>query len=341
MKKIAIVGFGFMGRMHYGCWKKLRGAKVTALCDSNLAQMKKASGGNIAGADQSTDYGDAKIYDDFDAMLAAGGFDIVDITLPTPLHPGMSAKALAAGYNVLCEKPMALDAKACDRMLAAARKARGKFMVAQCLRFWPTYVYLKKLMEKGTYGKVVAADFSRLTRAPGLNNGGKSWFLDETKSGGVMLDLHIHDTDMINWLFGMPAAVTTCVHRNAAGGWTDHAHTVYEYPGKVVTSSVSWAATEEFGFESGFRVVFEHATVVSSTRPTENITVYPGKGKAFEPKLGKGTGYENEIKWFLAHVNGMAKDGPLTPKDARNSVAIVDAERKSARTGKRVTCAGT
>ena len=48
MKKIAIVGFGFMGRMHYGCWKKLRGAKVVALCDSNLAQLEKASGGNIA-----------------------------------------------------------------------------------------------------------------------------------------------------------------------------------------------------------------------------------------------------------------------------------------------------
>ena len=58
MKKVAIVGFGFMGRMHYGCWKRLGGAKVAALCDSNLAQLKRASGGNVTGADQSTDYGD-------------------------------------------------------------------------------------------------------------------------------------------------------------------------------------------------------------------------------------------------------------------------------------------
>ena len=173
MKKIAIVGFGFMGRMHYGCWKKLRGAKVAAICDSNLAQLEKSSGGNIAGADQSTDYGDAQIYDDFDAMLAAGGFDVVDITLPTPLHPAMAEKALAAGFHVLCEKPMALDAKACDRMLAAARKAKGRFMVAQCLRFWPTYVCLQKMIESGKYGKVVAADFSRLSNAPGWNSGGK------------------------------------------------------------------------------------------------------------------------------------------------------------------------
>ena len=336
MKKIAIVGFGFMGRMHYGCWKKLRGAKVVALCDSNLAQLEKASGGNIAGADQSTDYGDAKIYDDFDAMLAAGGFDVVDITLPTPLHPSMAEKALAAGYHVLCEKPMALDAKACDRMLAAARKAKGRFMVAQCLRFWPTYVCLQKMIESGKYGKVVAADFSRLSNAPGWNTGGKSWFLDESKSGGVQLDFHIHDADMINWLFGLPEAVTTRAHVHADGGWTDHAHTLYEYPDKVVTSTVSWAPTGAFGFEAGFRVVFERATAVSTTRPAEDFTVYPAKGKPFSPKLSKRTGYENEIRWFLAQVNGKGGKGPLTPQDARDSVALVDAERKSARTGKRV-----
>ncbi len=341
MKKIAIAGFGFMGRMHYGCWGRMRGAKVAAICDSNLAQLKKSSGGNIAGADFSTDFGDARIFDSFDGMLAAGGFDIVDITLPTPLHPAMAEKALAAGYHVLCEKPMALDAKSCDRMLAAASKAKGRFMVAQCLRFWPCYVCLKDLVGKGTYGKVVAADFSRLANAPGWNDGGKSWFLDESKSGGVQLDLHIHDADMINWLFGLPDAVTTLAHRHATGGWTDHAHTLYEYSDKVVTSTVSWAPVGEFGFESGFRVMFERATAVGSTRPSETFTIYPSKGKPFSPRLGKGTGYENEIRWFLSYVNGTAKDGPLTPLDARNSVALVDAERKSARSGRRIHVKGT
>ena len=120
------------------------------------------------------------------------------------------------------------------------------------------------------------------------------------------------------------------------GGWTDHAHTLYEYPDKVVTSTVSWATAGEFAFESSFRVLFERATAVCTTRPAEDFTVYPAKGKAFKPKLGKGTGYENEIKWFLAHVNGTAAKGPLTPQDARDSVALVDAERKSARTGRRV-----
>ena len=83
MKKIAIVGLGFMGRMHYGCWKKLRGAKVSAICDTDLARLEKSSGGNIAGADQATDYDDAKIYDDFD-LVNFEGVGFLYYLNPTP-----------------------------------------------------------------------------------------------------------------------------------------------------------------------------------------------------------------------------------------------------------------
>ena len=125
MQRVAIVGFGFMGKTHYGAWKKCRGAKVVAVCDSNLAQMTSKVTGNIKGiADNSALPKTVKVWDDFSKMLEAGGFDIVDITLPTSLHPVMTIAALEAGYHVLCEKPMALDLKSCDRMLAAAAKAK-------------------------------------------------------------------------------------------------------------------------------------------------------------------------------------------------------------------------
>ena len=82
-------------------------------------------------------------------MLAAGGFDIVDITLPTPLHPKMSIAALKAGYHVLCEKPMALTLGDCDAMLAAARKAKRRLLVAQCVRFFPEYAALREMVRDG------------------------------------------------------------------------------------------------------------------------------------------------------------------------------------------------
>src|SRR5690606_26486370 len=97
-KRIGIVGFGFMGRMHYGYWKKQRGVKVVALCDSNLAQFTEGvEGGNLEGADNSTDYGDAVIYDDFDRMIQEADLDAISLTLPTPLHLPLSLKALKAG----------------------------------------------------------------------------------------------------------------------------------------------------------------------------------------------------------------------------------------------------
>ena len=102
MKKVAIVGFGFMGKTHYGAWKKCRGAKVVAICDANLSQLTAKVQGNIKGAADNTAVPKSvRVYEDFDAMLAAGGFDIVDITLPTLLHPKTTITALKAGYHVL------------------------------------------------------------------------------------------------------------------------------------------------------------------------------------------------------------------------------------------------
>ena len=337
MKKleVAIVGFGFMGRTHYGVWKKLRNARVACVCDSNLAQITAKTKGNLDVADNSSLPAEVRIYSDFDKMMDAERLDVVDITLPTPLHAPMAIKALTRGVNVLCEKPMAVDAKTCDRMLAAERKSKGRLMIAQCVRYWPEYRVLKEYVDSGKYGRVIAADFTRFSPAPVWNRGGKCWFLDETQSGGVALDMHLHDTDEIHFLFGKPSSVSSRSHLHK-DGWTDFITTVYGYKDKVVTSSSSWAMTPSFVWESGFRVVFEKAVVVANSHAQSPLVVYPEKGKPFSPKLPKANGYETEIKTFAAWIGGEAGAEPVRAKSARNSVAIVDAERKSARMGKTV-----
>ncbi len=335
MKKlnVAIVGFGFMGRTHYGVWRKMRNARVACVCDSNLAQITARTKGNLDVADNSELPASVRVYESFAAMLAAERLDVVDITLPTPLHAPMAIAALGKGINVLCEKPMAVDARTCDRMVAAAKRSKGRLMVAQCVRYWPEYRVLKGYVDSGRYGRVIAADFTRFSPAPGWNRGGKCWFLDEAKSGGVALDMHLHDTDMIHYLFGMPASVTAKAHRHS-DGWTDFIATTYGYADKVVTSSSSWAMAPSFVWESGFRVVFEKAVAVANSHADKPFVVYPEKGEPFAPKLPKASGYETEIKTFAAWVGGDAKAEPVTAESARDSVAIVDAERRSARTGK-------
>lgn len=332
---VAIVGFGFMGRTHYGVWRKLKNARVACVCDSNLAQITAKAKGNLDVADNSELPKTVRVYGNFDDMLAAESLDVVDITLPTPLHAPMAIKALGRGLNVLCEKPMAVDAKTCDRMVAAEEKSKGKLMVAQCVRYWPEYRVLKEYVDSGRFGRVIAADFTRFSPAPAWNRGGKCWFLDESKSGGVALDMHLHDTDEIHHLFGMPACVTSKVHLHK-DGWTDFIATTYGYDDKVVTSSSSWAMSPSFVWESGFRVVFEKADVVANTHSATPFVVYPEKGKPYSPKVPKASGYETEIRTFAAWVCGDKSAEPVSAKSARDSVSIVDAERKSARVGRTV-----
>ena len=321
MTGIAIAGFGFMGRMHYGNWKKIRGARVVAICDANLAQLTTVTGGNIAGSDATTDFTGVDVFDDFSKMLATGGFDAVDITLPTPLHRDMTVAALKAGYHVLCEKPMALTVGDCDRMLKAAKSSGRTLLVAQCLRFWPEYVALRNLLRSGKYGRVIAADFFRISCAPDPK-GAHGWFLDERKSGGCLLDLHIHDADMIAWLFGKPTDVSAWTHVRA-DGVLDHAQLRYAYPDKVVSATASWAATKTLGFEAGFRITLEHATIVLDGRRPQPFMVYPSTGKPFAPKIPKTNAYEAEQRYFLDLLAGKADTSILTARDARDSIALL------------------
>ena len=337
MKRVAIVGFGFMGRTHYGAWKKQCGAKVVAICDKCLKQFSTKVVGNIKGAaDNSALPKNIKIYDDFDTMLGAGGFEIVDITLPTPLHPQTTIAALERGYHVLCEKPMALDLKSCDKMIAAAKKAKRELLIAQCVRFFPEYVYLRELVEKGTYGNVIAGDFTRFIAAPKWSPKGGSWMLDEAKSGGVFLDVHVHDADYITSIFGRPVKVDAAAHKSPYG-FIDHTSAVYTFQnGELVTTSSSFAASASFVWEASARVFFEKATVYIGPMYKAPITVYPEEGKPFQPKVSKLSGYEAEIAYFLNLVEHKAVKGGFSAQDARESLALVLAEKKAALSGKSV-----
>lgn len=334
MKRVAVVGMGFMGRTHYGVWRKLRGAKVVAVCDSNLARLTAGVKGNLGSTDAALDLKGVDVFSDFDEMLARGGIDIVDITLPTFLHPVMAKKAMSAGCDVLCEKPMALSAKICDEMLRAAKTHRRHLMIGQCTRFSDIHVYMKKLIDTGKYGKVTAVWLSHVSKTPGWAVGGGGWFLDEKRSGGVALDLHIHDTDLLNYWFGKPRAVTSREHRRA-DGVIDHIATSYDYPNLVAVSEGNWGAVQSFVFEENFKVIFENAVAVFDAKREHVFTVFPGKGKPFYPKLTDETCYFNEIRHFLSLTEGREKVR-FDPFEARESVRIVDAERKSARTGKTV-----
>jgi predicted dehydrogenase len=316
MIRVGVIGLGFMGGVHLRNWQAVENVSVVAVCDANPV-VGTAKQGNIDTGTDTLDLEGVTIYSDAAEMLANESLDAVSIALPTHLHRSVSIQCLEAGTHVLCEKPMALNTADCDAMIEAANQAGKQLMVAHCIRFWPQYAWVKKVVESGEYGAVVAADFSRLTAAPEWAD--DSWLADPAKSGGIALDLHIHDLDFIQYLFGKPVDVRSV--------GTTHVQTQVDYgDGRAITATASWAMPASFGFEMAFKIMLENATLIFDGSA---LKVYPSKGEVFEPEIPEGDGYKGEIEYFAEVLSGTNEKIAITPEQARESVRMALETTKS------------
>lgn len=335
MINVGIVGLGFMGKMHFRCYQALKDVQIVAVCDTDPQKLQGGAGeaGNVAGAEQPLDLTGVKTYTDFDAMLSDVRLDVVSIALPTYLHREYTIRALEAELNVLCEKPMALDLEQCDAMIAAAEKSGKILQVGHCIRFWPQYAETKRIIDSGRYGNVKAASFRRLSLTPTWS--WQNWILKEEKSGGAILDLHIHDADFIHYLFGLPKSVFS---RSAQGpGGCDHVITTYAYDdAKAVTAEGGWIMTNTFGFEMSFNIVLEKAVIVFDITRDPLFKVCPEDGDTFTPEVAPGDGYSIEIAHFVDKISGRSAESILTPHQSRESVRLVLKEKESALNQKEV-----
>ena len=333
MTRVGIVGLGFMGKMHFRCYQALDGVQVAAICDTDTAKFADTSGtaGNIEGAEAPLDLAGIGLHDDFDKMLAGANLDAVSITLPTYMHREYAVKALNAGVNVLCEKPLAMTVADCEAITTAAEQSGKLLQTGHCIRFWPEYAKTKEIIDSGEYGKVLAATFQRLSLTPTWS--WDNWLMDAGKSGSAALDLHIHDSDYVQYVLGMPKAVFS----RAAGGPAkefDHIVTQYVYDGDcVVTAEGGWAMTAGFGFEMSFNIVLEKATISYDCTRDPAFKVAPAGDEAFTPEITSGDGYSNEIAHFIKAVQGESVPEIITPAQSVDSLKLVLAEKESAASG--------
>ncbi len=266
-------------------------------------------------------------------MLADGGYDVVDICLPTYLHAEWSLKALQAGNHVLCEKPLALTAAETDAILAKVKQTGKLFSVGQCLRHWPAYVAIKEIVDSGRYGKVKYAEFARFSLTPTWT--WNNWILDGAKSGNAALDLHVHDVDMALFLLGLPKSVRS---RGvfAKDGSVEHISTVYQYDDVVAQSTGGWIATKSFGFNMRAFLILERATVELDFSKTPALVVGPADGDKFAPELPAGDGYYHELHDFIAGVERGQLSGVVTAESGAASVKVCLAEIQSARENREI-----
>ena len=124
--------------------------------------------------------------------------DIVDVCSPTPTHEEVVRLSLASGRHVVCEKPLARSATAAQSLVDTADAAGVLLFPAHVVRYFPAYADLRQRLDAGEAGVVRSAVLTRRVAAPPAG----SWFHDTGQSGGVVLDLMIHDLDQVLWLFG-------------------------------------------------------------------------------------------------------------------------------------------
>ncbi|MGO4184853.1 Gfo/Idh/MocA family protein [Paenibacillus sp. TAF43_2] len=330
MLKVGLIGFGFMGRMHFDNYVRLakEGAPVqlVAICDLLIEELKEGkASGNIATEQDVYDLAPYRLYDNIAAMLENEELDIVDITLPTNLHADLTCSMLERGLHVLCEKPVAGSSEDGWRMTHAAERTGKTLMIGQCLRFWPAYEYLKACVEDGRYGAVTGGYFFRGSAAP------KGWFLDGSKSGGCLLDMHIHDADMVHWLFGKPEKVSTIARNVIPGSGYDVVSTHYIYPdGKVLNAQADWTLEGDFGFAMTYRVNFEGGNLIFENG---QVKVNPNDAPGFIAELSEDMGYYREIKYFIESIHAGQPVSICAPESAVGTLEIIEAELRSANEG--------
>lgn len=328
---VAVIGLGFMGVTHLRAYLDNPQARVVAVCGLAKLPVKgvlRGVAGNIKKSGDLRLGPRVRVYRQFDELLADPDVEMVDICTPTALHPAQVIAALKAGKHVLCEKPLAQNAADARQVLKAAAASEKFLMPAMCMRFWPGWNWLKKIIAENTYGAVRAASFQRLSAMPAWGSAG-------VHAGGALFDLHIHDTDFVNYLFGRPQSVfSTGVI--GQGGAINHVVTQYQFPGgPAVSAEGSWLLAT--GFNMSFTVLCERATLdFDLARGGDALRVDEAGKKSRAIKLESGDGYDAEIRYFVDCVASGKQPEVVTARDALAALEICEAEEKSVRSGRLV-----
>ncbi len=319
MLKVGLIGCGFMGTMHANCYKNIDGVELAALADVRREKAEELGAGTCA-----------KIYGDGKELIENADVDIIDICLPTYLHAEYALLAMDKVKYVFVEKPVTLTKREAKELLKKQAETGAYVQVGQVIRFWDEYVELTKLIENGKYGKVVNANFRRISPRPAW--GWNDWLLDTSLSGGAGQDLHIHDIDFVLSVFGKPKHFYTV---RASGGEKDsYVNTIMMYKDKAVSVEGTWDLPASHPFEDSFRVVFEKGVVESAggkfmlytDAGAEEIVIEKKEiaGEAFKGgNVSDLGGYYNELIYFTDRAKAGEPINKATLADASISLEFV------------------
>ena len=328
MQRVALIGAGTMGRTHYNAWCKIGNAEVVAVCDINREKAELLTG--KCGV---------RIYDEYQKMMEAETFDILDICLPTYLHAEYAINAMKKGKHVFCEKPVALTEEDAVEMISTAKEYGVYFSVGHVLRFFPSY---ENAAQQCHDGRIGVPRLIRTTRNQGFPRWSwNNWYQDYSKSGGPILDLVIHDFDWIIANFGPVERVYASSFDGKIEG-QEHCLCILRLKnGAICHVEGSWAFPQGTSFRMTYEIVGTEGSVEYDSVKNAPIWVQTNQEGAhideyINPMLGEMEPYMRELKAFSDAVEN--KTPPVISGEAAlSALRVALAAVKSSQSGEAVT----
>ncbi len=341
MKNIGIIGCGKIAQIRH----------IPEIIDNPDATLAGLFDMNAARAAELASKIGCKAYATLDEMLADPAIDAVCVCVANFAHCEVTVKALLAGKDVLCEKPMAITIEECELMAETAAKTGRKLMIGQNQRLAEAHAKAKELIAAGEIGKVISFRTSFGHSGPenwSVDPGKNTWFFDPKKAAmGVMADLGIHKTDLIQYILGQKIVATSArlLTLDKVGpdgqpiGVDDNAICIYEMSGGAIGTMVaSWTY---YGAEDNSTVIYGtggNMTIYDIDRAP--IVVRKSSGEVIEYQLGQIQTNANQTKSGIADafIDALVNDHEpiISGSEVICAMRAVFASIRSSKEGRRI-----
>lgn len=324
MLRVGIIGAGFMGGLHAAGWAATpaRLTGVYSLDPEMVQSILNRYGGHA--------------YATVDALI--DDVDVVDICAPTHVHYELALKAAAAGKHVVCEKPLARTIAQAEEMIAACEQAGVQLLVGHVVRYFPQYAQAQALVERGEIGDVAVVRLTRASFKP--KRAVDNWFMDTAKSGGMVLDLMLHDFDYARWIAGevesvfaknvsskrpdAPGDYALAILRHTSGA-ISNLESAWAYPPPLFRTSLQIAGSRGLIDHPVDSAIPLRVTVMKESADTPDIAV--PSSPLLEPP------YTTQLKEFYEALVHDARPR-VTAHDALMALRLAFAAIRSAETGR-------
>lgn len=328
MIKIGIVGLGRIGKVHlFNIQQLISGASVIAACSRSEKSLEYAKKHSVKG-----------LFTSFDDMLSEGGIDAVIIASPTALHFEHLKLAIAAGKHIFCEKPIDLSIENVKEIKSLLDANPVKFMVGFNRRYDPNVLKIKKELNEGRLGAPQSVKI--ISRDPGPPP------MEYIKtSGGLFLDMAIHDFDLARYL--MNSEITEVYSTASVLGDlpletvedVDTAVTILKFKNKGF-ATIENSRNSTYGYDQRIEVFGEKGLLSAQNKSDDSV--YFANNSGFHKPKPVGFFIERYKESYINILDSFVqcleqnKDLELTFQDGLQSLAISLAAKKSSKQNRTV-----